>query len=277
MPFERPLSYHYHHQSSVRHGTLQARRTTGAANHELCRHTDAVTLQALRTAGAAAALSIQTYGDWLQRTIPTLSNNASVGEGAYLWYQTHVAMTNTSAGQIADFGASEFVRAQAALAIEKHRNDMAGLPPLPLLASLQAQEAATLAAQAEIKAYATVQRLFTVPEWLPNYTVAAIPAWLAPFDYSQLGEEDDFTTPAESIGGMDFTRYVPPPVEGLPFFLDAMARDPRSVIVHEGLPGHWMQFSVSWRNMRESRKRWIDSVANEGLARCAFSPWILLC
>jgi uncharacterized protein (DUF885 family) len=38
------------------------------------------------------------------------------------------------------------------------------------------------------------------------------------------------------------------------------------VIVHEGIPGHWAQFSLSWRNPREARRHWLDSVANEGLA-----------
>lgn len=37
-------------------------------------------------------------------------------------------------------------------------------------------------------------------------------------------------------------------------------------MVHEGLPGHWLQFSSSWRNPREPRRHWLDSIANEGLA-----------
>ena len=52
--------------------------------------------------------------------------------------------------------------------------------------------------------------------------------------------------------GSPFVRYIPPPVEGLPFFLDAMARDPRPVVVHEGIPGHYMQFAISLRNPRVS-------------------------
>ena len=135
--------------------------------------------QELKAAGASAAAAIQAYGAWLQQKAPTFSANTSVGEGAYLWYLTHVAMTNTSAAQIADFGKAEFARAHAALVIEKHRNDMAGLPPLPVLSSLSVQMAATSAAQAEIKAYAAAQRLFTVPEWLPNYTVVGPSALLA--------------------------------------------------------------------------------------------------
>ena len=213
----------------------------------------------LRAAGVAASAAIDEYGSWLGQAVHSFAGNASVGEAAYLWYHNHAAMSlGVTPGRIADYGRAEYAAAAASLANDRHRNDVAGLGPLPLLPTLAAQAAATLAAQAEVKAYAAAQQLFTVPDWLPNYTVSPIPAWLQPFDYSQLGEEDDFTTPPESLAGVDFTRYIPAPTPGMPLFLDAMARDPRSVIVHEGLPGHWMQFSVSWRNPREARRRWID-------------------
>ena len=128
--------------------------------------------------------------------------------------------------------------------------------------------------------------MLTLPDWFGDggYKVEGIPSWLQPFGYGSVGEEDDFTSKRES--GLSFIRYIPTPTKGhdhfldrhdpypnrhsaphvgLPFFLDSMARDPRPVIVHEGIPGHWTQFRYSWRNPREARRHWLDSMPNEGI------------
>jgi uncharacterized protein (DUF885 family) len=41
--------------------------------------------------------------------------------------------------------------------------------------------------------------------------------------------------------------------------------DPRPIIVHEGVPGHYFQMAQSWKNPRPIRRRFIDSGANEGI------------
>ena len=74
-----------------------------------------------------------------------------------------------------------FRRGDAGLTVERNRNDRAGRPPLGLPASTAAQVAATVTGQAAVRAYLATSALVTVPEWLPNYTVQAIPPWLTPF------------------------------------------------------------------------------------------------
>ena len=49
------------------------------------------------------------------------------------------------------------------------------------------------------------------------------------------------------------------------FFWLATAQDPRPITVHEGVPGHYFQLVVSWRNPDPIRHHYYDSGANEGI------------
>ena len=44
-----------------------------------------------------------------------------------------------------------------------------------------------------------------------------------------------------------------------------MATDPRAILVHEGIPGHYFQMSLSWAHPDLIRRYYYDSGANEGL------------
>jgi len=51
----------------------------------------------------------------------------------------------------------------------------------------------------------------------------------------------------------------------LPYFHKAYAQDPRTTGVHEGVPGHFFQLSLAWRNPDPIRRQYYDSSANEGI------------
>ncbi|MCA9731476.1 DUF885 family protein, partial [candidate division KSB1 bacterium] len=50
-----------------------------------------------------------------------------------------------------------------------------------------------------------------------------------------------------------------------PYFYRTMAQDPRPIIVHEGIPGHYFQLARSWKNDNPSRRRFVDSGPIEGI------------
>lgn len=121
-------------------------------------------------------------------------------------------------------GESEFNHATTMIEV-RDRADAAGSPEEPIFGSLDAQIAATLEANVEIRSFVNKTKIVTIPNWLEDYSVAGIPNYLAPFGYGCLGEVDDFTQANQSFAGgsqSGFLRYVPPPVENLPFFLDSM-------------------------------------------------------
>ncbi len=43
------------------------------------------------------------------------------------------------------------------------------------------------------------------------------------------------------------------------------AHDPRPILVHEGVPGHYFQLCLGWHNPDPIRRHYYDSGANEGL------------
>ena len=43
------------------------------------------------------------------------------------------------------------------------------------------------------------------------------------------------------------------------------AKDPRTGIVHEGVPGHYFQLALSWAHPDPIRRHYYDSGANEGI------------
>ena len=73
---------------------------------------------------------------------------------------------------------------------------------------------------------------------------------------------DDLTS--EHRLDKDGVSYCPHPSESLPYFYVANARDPRLGIIHEG--AHYKQLALSWANPNPVRRRYYDSVANEGIA-----------
>jgi uncharacterized protein (DUF885 family) len=76
-------------------------------------------------------------------------------------------------------------------------------------------------------------------------------------------EHDDFTSPSRLTE--DCIRYVPEPSWKLGYFWRATAMDPRPITVHEGVPGHYFQLCLSWKNEDPIRRHYYDSGANEGI------------
>lgn len=228
------------------------------------------TADTLRRAAQDSAVALGRFTSFVAARCSTWTGNSSIGEARYSWFLRHVSFLTYSTGELVDIGRQQLARAETMLQIQKRRNDATGVPPtVPLAKDLPSQINATVASSRYVRNFLEKNSLLHFPAWFNSdqgYTVEAIPPWLAPFDYSSLGEEDDFTSASESRAGYSFQRYVPSPRHGLPFFLDSMARDARPVVVHEGIPGHWTQFRWSWRNQREARRHWLDSTANEGLA-----------
>ena len=104
-------------------------------------------------------------------------------------------------------------------------------------------------------------QILTVPPDIPHWTIRPAPDYVAAFD--GFGELDDFTGPSRLHE--DGTRWVERPANDLPYFWKAYAQDPRTTGVHEGVPGHFFQLSLAWRNPDPVRRQYYDSVANEGI------------
>ena len=96
---------------------------------------------------------------------------------------------------------------------------------------------------------------------MKHYRNLLLPAYLEPFQ--DLVENDDLTGPSRL--DQDGTSYIHVPSPNLGFFKLSQAYDPRPILVHEGVPGHYFQLCLGWHNPDPIRRHYYDSGANEGL------------
>jgi len=141
------------------------------------------------------------------------------------------------------------------------QNHNSGLPPLPVFESADEQIKVSFQHEQEIRAFLESQELMTVPEWLQHYRNRPMPAYLEPLAFT--GVSDDLTS-ANRLSE-DAYRYIPEPSAELPFFQRSAAMDPRPLIIHEGIPGHYFQLAQSWKHPDPVRRHYFDSSANEGI------------
>lgn len=198
------------------------------------------------------------YAEFLKSKRAGLSEQTAVGRESYLYFLGNVGIYPYSPEQLVAMGRQEWARSVLFETVERNRN--AGLPELPIGASIGAVTARLDAEERKVRQFLADKNLLTVPDWVGHYKAQPFPAYLAPIGW--LGRTFDFTSIDRT--GQDATVYLPDPSPKLGYFNLSIARDPRPIIVHEGVPGHFFQLSLSWRNPDPLRRRYYDSGANEG-------------
>jgi uncharacterized protein (DUF885 family) len=214
--------------------------------------------QPLLERGERAAAALEEYAAWLRTRTPRMAENFSVGAEAYERFLRTVALQPMTTGEMLRLGRSEFDRAVTFEQLEKKRN--AELPPLPLFATAGNQIAQEKRDEESIRRFLEEKRLLTVPRSVGHYVNREIPSYLEAFSW--LGVVDDLTS--ASRPGEDGVAYIPPPGPELSYFRKACAQDPRPIVIHEGIPGHYFQLVMSWMNPDPIRRHYFDSGPNEG-------------
>ena len=198
------------------------------------------------------------HADWLRGRLTSLHAASAVGREAYLHFLERVALVPLSPEQILAGARQELERAIAFEAIEQQRNRE--LPPLALPGSQADQIERQAAGEAMLRAFCEERDLLSFPDWLRRYRNLPLPAYLAPL--RGLGVTDDLTS-ADRLD-QDGISYIPEPSADLPYFYLAMARDPRTLIAHEGV--HYYQLALAWAHPDPIRRHYYDSGPNEGIA-----------
>jgi hypothetical protein len=212
-----------------------------------------------RIAIAAASRALIDYREWLQRTLPNMPRDFAPGEKAYGFFLHRVALIPFTPEELLTMARQDFQRVLAMESYE-HQRDL-GAPELKMAETAEEESARMARDEADIRHYLIEHRIMTVPPDLPHWTLRAAPDYVAAFD--GFGELDDFTGPSRLH--QDGTRWIQPPSNDLPYFWKAYAQDARTTGVHEGVPGHFFQLSLSWRNPDPIRRQYYDSGANEGI------------
>jgi uncharacterized protein (DUF885 family) len=214
--------------------------------------------QELNGATERAADALERFRTRLQDRLPSLPKETAVGRNAYIFFLKNVAFYPSSPEEILAMGRQEWDRAVAFESYEKERNR--DVPPLKLAGNSDSWIKDAAAKELQIRQFLGQRGILTVPDWMQHYTLRPMPDYLHALE--GFGETDDFTSASRLQ--QNCIRYLDPPSPTLGYFWRATAQDPRPIIVHEGIPGHYFQLCLSWKHEDPIRRHYYDSGANEG-------------
>jgi len=214
--------------------------------------------QDLSAATDRAAEALEKFQRQLKDRLPQLPQQTALGRDAYIWLLQHIALMPFTPEDLLAMGRQEWNRAVAFETYEKNRNK--DLPPLKIATDTNNWIKDAADKELQIRKFLEEHGLLTVPKWVQHYTLRPTPEYLRALGFT---EHDDFTSPSRL--NENCIRYVPEPSEKLGYFWRATAMDPRPITVHEGIPGHYFQLCLAWKNEDPIRRHYYDSGANEGI------------
>jgi Bacterial protein of unknown function (DUF885) len=215
--------------------------------------------QKLNDATDRAADAFEKFQQWLQKKLLSLPQKTALNRDAYVFFLKNVALLPYSPEELLAMGRQEWNRAVAFETFEKNRNK--DVPPLKMAANMDEWIKNAAAKESSIREFLKTHDILTVPDWLQHYTLRPMPKYLRALQ--GFGEMDDFTSPSRLTDNC--IRYMTEPSPKLGYFWRATAMDPRPLCVHEGIPGHYLQLCLSWKNKDPIRRHYYDSGANEGI------------
>jgi len=215
--------------------------------------------QRIDPAAEAAVSALEGYRGWLAEKLPSMSTQTAIGTQDYVYFLKNVALLPYTPQQLLEIGQNEWARSVAFQTYEEHRN--LGLAELKIPSSIEKEIAQERRDEESVRKYLQEKRILSVPDWVQHYTWQPMPAYMKPLEGT--GEADDFTSPGRLKE--DSVRYMGPPNPNLGYFAMFNAKDPRTGIVHEGVPGHYFQLALSWAHPDPIRRHYYDSGANEGI------------
>lgn len=213
----------------------------------------------LNSAVEHAVMALEDYIEWLEEEKPYMQTSFNVGREGYEYFLQNIALIPYSPEELLIMGKQEWDRSVAFDIYEKERNIY--LPELTLFSSAEEQMEEERKGEEAIRDFIYEKNIFTIPDWVQHYRFVKIPPHLIPVS---MGVRDDLTS--ETRLDEDGVRYMTEPSPNMGFFSLATAKDTRPLILHEGVPGHYLQLVLSWANPDRIRRRFFDSGANEGIA-----------
>jgi uncharacterized protein (DUF885 family) len=211
-----------------------------------------------------ALTALHTYAHELEKRLPKMVDFSPMGEANYNYYLKHVLILPLNGNEVEMIGRAELARYRA----------LEALLPDPKLADPDPKRAAQIPPDQEsfLKAYES--REAEMISFLKEHNLVTLPDYLGPFQIRQLPEAFKPTSPGgfmnppgvydkDSTGFFFIPTYNP---ESKNFYIRAAIEDPRPILGHEGIPGHFLQLSIANHLNDEIRRQHEDTVFIEGWA-----------
>ena len=212
----------------------------------------------------AALSAAHSYADDLEKRMPKMVEFVPMGEANYNYYLKRVLLLPLDAREVEMIGRVENARYRA----------LEALLPDPKLADPDPKRAANIPPdQASfLKAYES--RETEMVSFLKEHNLISLPNYLGPFQIRQLPEAFKPTSPGgfmnppgvydkDPAGFYFIPTYNP---QSKNFYIRAAIEDPRPILGHEGIPGHFLQLSIANHLTDEIRRQHQDGVFVEGWA-----------
>ncbi len=219
---------------------------------------------ALVSARDGALVALRDFASWLQARLPKLPEFVAMGREQYDWMLRHVYLLPLDATQVAMLGEAELARYRG----------LESLLPDPRLADPDPSRAASIPTdqQAFLAAYESRQQ--EMIGFIEQRRLVSLPAGLGTFFIRQLPEAFKPTSPggfmnapglyeSDTSGFYFIPSYDP---KSRNFYIRAAIEDPRPILGHEGIPGHFLQISIASGLANEIRREHGDGVFVEGWA-----------
>ena len=212
----------------------------------------------------AALLSIHGYADWLERRLPGMVPFKPMGEENYNYLLKNVYLLPLDAKQIEMLGQAELARYRG----------LESMLPDPSLADPDPARSANVPKDqgAFLRAYESRQT--EMISFLKDNHLVTLPAYLGRFEIRQLPEAFKPTSPGgfmnapgvydKDASGFYFIPTYNPASRN--FYIRAAIEDPRPILGHEGIPGHFLQLSIANHLPDEIRRQHGDGIFIEGWA-----------
>jgi uncharacterized protein (DUF885 family) len=211
-----------------------------------------------------ALIAIHGFADRLEKRLPSMVAFAPMGTANYNYYLKHVLLLPMDATQVEMLGRAELARYRA---LESLLPDPSLADPNPARSkNIPPDQASFLAAyesrQQEMIAFMKERSLVTIPDYLGHFEIRQLPEAFKPTS------PGGFMNPPglydKDPSGFYFIPTYDPQSKN--FYIRAAIEDPRPILGHEGIPGHFMQLSIANHLTDEIRRQHGDGVFVEGWA-----------
>ena len=219
---------------------------------------------ALERSRDAALNALAEFAEWLERGLDAMPEFSPMGEENYAYLLRHVYLLPLTPADIVMLGEAELARYRA----------LEALLPDPSLADPDPRRNPTIPADQEAFLKAYESRQAEMVAFLREKQLVTLPPYLGQFHIRQLPEAFRPTSPGgfmnppglydrDSSGFYFIPTYNPGSGN---FYLRAAIEDPRPILGHEGIPGHFLQISIANHLTNEIRRQQGDGVFVEGWA-----------
>jgi uncharacterized protein (DUF885 family) len=199
-----------------------------------------------------ALAAVHAFANRLEKRIPQMPDFTPIGEANYNYYLKNVLLLPLNATQVEMLGRTELARYRA----------LESLLPDPAMADPNPARAKNIPPDQEsfLKAYESRQQ--EMIDFLKSHQLVTLPDYLGPFQIRQLPEAFKPTSPGgfmnppglydrDPTGFFFIPTYDP---QSKNFYIRAAIEDPRPILGHEGIPGHFMQLSIA-NHVRDEIRR----------------------